>query len=81
MTQMVAASITTSLDGYVTGPNDGPERGLGDGGERLHYWVFGARGATTRRRREGRRAPTRSSWTRRWGARVPSSAAGTRRGR
>jgi dihydrofolate reductase len=37
----VAAAITISLDGYITGPNDGPERGLGDGGERLHYWVFG----------------------------------------
>ena len=38
---IVAAGITTSLDGYVAGPNDGPGRGLGDGGERLHYWVFG----------------------------------------
>lgn len=37
----VVAQITTSLDGYITGPNDGPGRGLGDGGERLHYWVFG----------------------------------------
>jgi dihydrofolate reductase len=37
----VAAGITTSLDGYITGPNDGPGNGLGDGGERLHYWVFG----------------------------------------
>ena len=37
----VTASITTSVDGYITGPNDGPGRGLGDGGERLHYWVFG----------------------------------------
>ncbi len=37
----VIASITTSLDGYVTGPNDGPGCGLGVGGERLHYWVFG----------------------------------------
>src|SRR6266496_2864349 len=37
----VAAGITTSLDGYITGPDDGPGRGLGDGGERLHYWVFG----------------------------------------
>jgi dihydrofolate reductase len=36
-----AAGITTSLDGYITGPNDGPSRGLGEGGERLHYWVFG----------------------------------------
>jgi hypothetical protein len=40
MTQ-VNAGITTSLDGYIVGPNDGPSRGLGDGGERLHYWVFG----------------------------------------
>ena len=23
------------------GPNDGPGNGLGDGGERLHYWVMG----------------------------------------
>jgi hypothetical protein len=37
----IAAGITTSLDGYISGPNDGPGRGLGDGGERLHYWVFG----------------------------------------
>src|SRR5919197_959802 len=37
----VIAGITTSLDGYITGPNDGPGKGLGDGGERLHYWVFG----------------------------------------
>ena len=40
MTQ-IFATITTSLDGYVTGPNDGPGQGLGEGGERLHYWVFG----------------------------------------
>ena len=38
---MVAAGITTSLDGYIVGPNDGPGCGLGEGGERLHYWVFG----------------------------------------
>jgi dihydrofolate reductase len=37
----VLAGITTSVDGYVTGPNDGPGKGLGEGGERLHYWVFG----------------------------------------
>lgn len=37
----VIASITTSVDGYVTGPDDGPEQGLGRGGERLHYWVMG----------------------------------------
>jgi dihydrofolate reductase len=37
----VIASITTSVDGYVTGPDDGPQQGLGRGGERLHYWVMG----------------------------------------
>jgi dihydrofolate reductase len=37
----VFAGITMSIDGYITGPNDGPAAGLGEGGERLHYWVFG----------------------------------------
>lgn len=37
----VLAGITTSIDGYITGPNDGPGNGLGDDGERLHNWVFG----------------------------------------
>jgi dihydrofolate reductase len=37
----VLAGITTSVDGYVAGPDDGPDKGLGEGGERLHYWVFG----------------------------------------
>jgi dihydrofolate reductase len=37
----VLAGITMSVDGYVAGPDDGPDKGLGDGGERLHYWVFG----------------------------------------
>ena len=40
MTQ-VLAGITTSVDGYIAGPNDGPGKGLGEDGERLHYWVFG----------------------------------------
>jgi dihydrofolate reductase len=37
----VLAGITTSVDGYVAGPEDRPGQGLGAGGERLHYWVFG----------------------------------------
>ena len=37
----VIASITTSVDGHIAGPDDGPGKGLGEGGERLHYWVFG----------------------------------------
>jgi dihydrofolate reductase len=37
----VIAAITVPVDGYVTGPDDGPEHGLGIGGERLHNWVMG----------------------------------------
>ncbi len=37
----VIAAISTSVDGYITGPDDGPGYGLGKGGERLHYWVMG----------------------------------------
>ncbi|HEX5862153.1 MAG TPA: dihydrofolate reductase family protein [Nocardioides sp.] len=37
----VISSITTSLDGYVVGPDDRAGQGLGIGGERLHYWVMG----------------------------------------
>jgi dihydrofolate reductase len=38
---LVFAAITTSVDGYISGPNDAPGKGLGEGGERLHDWVFG----------------------------------------
>lgn len=37
----VMAGITTSVDGFITGPDDGPGCGLGVGGEALHHWVFG----------------------------------------
>src|SRR5436305_1933450 len=37
----VTAAITISVDGYIAGPDDGPGKGLGEGGERLHHWVFG----------------------------------------
>lgn len=30
--------ISTSVDGFVTGPNDGPGNGLGDNGGVLHDW-------------------------------------------
>jgi dihydrofolate reductase len=37
--------MSMSLDGYIAGPNESPDNGLGDGGERLHEWVFpGAEG-------------------------------------
>ena len=39
----VRAHISTSLDGYVAGPNQSQEDPLGDGGERLHEWVIATR--------------------------------------
>jgi hypothetical protein len=33
--------MSMSLDGFVAGPNETPENGLGDNGERLHRWFFG----------------------------------------
>src|SRR5215211_4854123 len=36
----VLMEITMSLDGYVTGPDVRPEEPMGDGGERLHEWMF-----------------------------------------
>ncbi len=36
----VTFNMTMSLDGFVAGPNDGPENGLGDGGDRLFTWYF-----------------------------------------
>jgi dihydrofolate reductase len=35
----VHVDITTSLDGYIAGPHDGPELPLGENGERIHEWV------------------------------------------
>lgn len=34
----IVFEISMSLDGFVTGPNDGPEQPLGEGGERLFQW-------------------------------------------
>jgi len=34
----VSVGLTMSLDGFIAGPNDGPEVPLGEGGERLFEW-------------------------------------------
>ncbi|KQY46411.1 dihydrofolate reductase family protein [Cellulomonas sp. Root137] len=39
----VILDITISLDGFVTGPNAGPDNGLGDDGLPLHEWAIGDR--------------------------------------
>ena len=30
--------MSMSLDGFIAGPNERPDNGLGDGGDRLHDW-------------------------------------------
>ena len=32
--------MSMSLDGFIAGPNEGPDNPLGDGGHRLHEWVL-----------------------------------------
>jgi dihydrofolate reductase len=36
---IVIGDISISVDGYVTGPDPGPEQGLGRDGEGIHAWV------------------------------------------
>jgi hypothetical protein len=36
----VTTGFSMSLDGFVTGLNDGPENALGDGGDQLFKWYF-----------------------------------------
>jgi len=36
--------MSMSLDGYISGPNDGPDNPGGDGFDRLHAWIVGPDG-------------------------------------
>ncbi|GAA4587340.1 dihydrofolate reductase family protein [Planotetraspora phitsanulokensis] len=36
----VFVSMSMSLDGYIAGPNARPGNPLGDGGERIHTWMY-----------------------------------------
>jgi dihydrofolate reductase len=36
----VTLDMSISLDGFIAGPNDSVGNPLGDGGERLHQWVY-----------------------------------------
>ena len=38
----VIVDISTSLDGFITGPNVSRDNPLGENGERLHEWFFNA---------------------------------------
>ncbi|MFF7858028.1 dihydrofolate reductase family protein [Streptomyces sp. NPDC007904] len=52
MTRIIA-DISVSLDGFVTGPDPGPDNGLGTGGEALHTWAFSGDPDDRRFLREG----------------------------
>ena len=49
----VFCHITTSLDGYVAGPNQSPEEPLGVGGEQLHGWAIATDSWQRQHGREG----------------------------
>jgi dihydrofolate reductase len=36
----VILNVSMSLDGYIAGPNHSAGKGMGEGGERLHEWMF-----------------------------------------
>ena len=37
----VTVDMSMSLDGFIAGPNVSVERPLGEGGKRLHEWLYG----------------------------------------
>src|SRR2546428_3783582 len=36
----VTCQMSISLDGFVAGPNQSPKNPIGEGGMRLHQWMF-----------------------------------------
>ena len=49
----IHADTSLSLDGSVTGPDPGPDNGLGTGGDALHTWAFSDDADDRRVLREG----------------------------
>lgn len=49
----VRSNITVSADGFVAGPNQSEEHGLGEGGEALHEWAIELAAWRERHGREG----------------------------
>lgn len=45
--------IGMSLDGFIAGPNGGPDKPLGDGGKELHQWLYELAGWRERMGLEG----------------------------
>ena len=49
----VTCQISISLDGFIAGPNQSPDDPLGEGGMRLHEWVFATESWNKSHGREG----------------------------
>jgi dihydrofolate reductase len=64
------AIITTSLDGYVAGPDQSEENPLGIGGEELHEWMFPLKAFNERHGREGGEVTASSAIVEGWWANV-----------
>jgi dihydrofolate reductase len=45
--------MSVSLDGFIAGPNESMDNGLGDGGHRLHEWALSGTGGVEDLRDEG----------------------------
>ena len=45
--------MSMSLDGFIAGPNERPDNGLGDSGHRLHEWVVQGADADHKAPRDG----------------------------
>ena len=67
----VFASVGMSLDGFIAGPNAGPDNNLGDGGARIHQWMLQRRTAVPGTRR-GRTSTARDRWPARGCSRPPA---------
>jgi dihydrofolate reductase len=55
---MIYADLSMSLDGFVAGRNVGVDNPMGDGGERLHEWMFAGKSAEQSRAFEEERFAT-----------------------
>jgi dihydrofolate reductase len=49
----VIADITMTLDGFIAGPDDGVDKPLGEGGERIHQWLYDSSSWRERHGQEG----------------------------
>ncbi len=54
--------MSMSVDGFIAGPNETRLNGLGDGGERLHEWIFGKDGEADIRTAPRLSGPDRRMW-------------------